>query len=356
VKGLVPPFITTILEGRIKKLHNTDRISLDHGGGGRISHRLISDLILPAFDNVVLSQLGDGAVLNLNGMRLAFSTDTFTVDPLFFPGGDIGRLAINGTVNDIAMCGADPLFLSVGVLIEEGFPLDDFRSIIAAMSESAKEAGVMIVTGDTKVVPKGAADMLFVNTTGIGIIPDGIEISPRRAEPDDRIILSGTIGDHGLAVLLQRESMAVDASIHSDTAPLNHLVKKMLSASPNIHVLRDPTRGGLGTTLNEIAQSSQKGIIIQQTEIPIKTEVESVCELMGFDPLYLANEGKLVAIVPETDTDKVLTAMRRDPHGKEAAIIGQVVSERSGMVLMKTKIGGMRIVEMLSSEQLPRIC
>lgn len=329
---------------------------MDHGSGGRISHRLIADLMLPAFDNPILSQLGDGAVLDLGGARIAFSTDTFTVDPLFFPGGDIGMLAINGTVNDVAMCGATPLFLSVGVLIEEGFPMDDLKKILASMRSSAKEADVKIVTGDTKVVHRGAADKFFVNTTGIGLIPEGIEIAPDKAKPGDKIILSGSIGDHGITVLLQREAMKLDATLHSDTAPLNHLIKKMISASPNIHVLRDPTRGGLGTTLNELAQSSQVGIVIHQHMIPVKPEVENVCELMGFDPLYVANEGKLIAMVPEGDADKVLAAMKEDRYGKEASIIGEVVSENSGMVLMKTKIGGVRIVDMLTGEQLPRIC
>ncbi|MFC1816032.1 hydrogenase expression/formation protein HypE [Thermodesulfobacteriota bacterium] len=333
-----------------------EKILLDHGSGGRISHRLISDLILPAFNNTILAQLGDGAVLKLGETQIAFSTDTFTVDPLFFPGGDIGILAINGTVNDVAMCGATPLFLSVGFLIEEGFPIDDLKQIILSMVNAAKKADVKIVTGDTKVVPRGAADKFFVNTTGIGLIPAGIEIGPHNAKPGDRIILSGSIGDHGITILLQREAMTLGASIHSDTAPLNHLVKKMLSVSSNIHVLRDPTRGGLGTTLNEIAQSSQVGIMIHQNRIPVKPEVESVCELTGFDPLYIANEGKLIAIVPEDKADKILAAMKADRNGKDAVIIGEVVPENPGMVLMKTKVGGIRIVDMLSGEQLPRIC
>jgi hydrogenase expression/formation protein HypE len=333
-----------------------DTIRLEHGSGGKISHSLISELILPVFDNTILSQLGDGAILELGGTRIAFSTDTFTVDPLFFPGGNIGMLAVNGTVNDIAMCGAIPLFLSVGVLMEEGFAMDDLKNILSSMKASAKEAEVTIVTGDTKVVPRGAVDKFFVNTTGIGLIPEGIEIAPHKAKPGDRIILSGSIGDHGITVLLQREAMTLDAPIQSDTAPLNHLVKKMLSISPNIHVLRDPTRGGLGTTLNEMAQSSQVGIMIQQSRIPVRPEVESVCELMGFDPLYIANEGKLIAIVPEDEADKILAAMREDRYGKGAVIIGEVISENPGLVLMKTKIGGIRIVDMLTGEQLPRIC
>ena len=234
--------------------------------------------------------------------------------------------------------------------------MDDLKKIILSMGSAATKADVKIVTGDTKVVPRGAADKFFVNTAGIGLIPEGIEIGPHNAEPGERIILSGSIGDHGITVLLQREAITLDASIHSDTAPLNYLVKKMLSVSPNIHVLRDPTRGGLGTTLNEIAQSSHVGIIIHQNRIPVKPEVESVCELMGFDPLYIANEGKLIAIVPEDNADMILAAMKKDRYGKAAVIIGEVVSENSGMVLMKTKIGGVRIVDMLTGEQLPRIC
>jgi len=265
-------------------------------------------------------------------------------------------LSVNGTVNDLSMCGAAPCFLSIGVLMEEGLPMDDLKKIILSIGSAAKKAGVKIVTGDTKVVPRGAADRIFINTSGIGLIPEGIEIAPYKAEPGDKIIVSGTIGDHGITILLQREAMTLDASIQSDTASLNHLVQRMLSASPNIHVLRDPTRGGLGTTLNEIAQSSDVGITVHQNRIPVKPEVESVCELLGFDPLYVANEGKLMAVVPEEDADKILAAMKEDLHGKEAVIIGEVVTENSGMVLMKTKIGGVRIVDMLSGEQLPRIC
>jgi hydrogenase expression/formation protein HypE len=333
-----------------------EKVLLDHGSGGRISHRLISELMLPTFNNAILSQLDDGAILELEGTKIAFSTDSFTVDPLFFPGGDIGILAINGTVNDIAMCGAIPRFLSVGVLVEEGFPMDDLKKIVLSLGNASKRAGVVIVTGDTKVVPKGAADKIFISTSGIGHIPEGIQIASHKAEPGDKIILSGTIGDHGIAVLLQRESMALEASIHSDTAPLNRLVQQMLFASPNIHVLRDPTRGGLGTALNEIAQSSHVGIVIHQNRIPVKPQVENICELMGFDPLYIANEGKLMAIVPKDDAKEILAAMKKDPHGRNAVIIGEVVSENAGTVLMKTAIGGIRIVDMLSGEQLPRIC
>lgn len=333
-----------------------DRILLDHGSGGKISHKLISDLMVPLFENPILSQLDDGAILNLDGTGLAFSTDTFTVDPIFFPGGDIGELAINGTVNDIAMCGADPLFLSSGLIIEEGFPINDLKIILKSMSDAAKVAGIKIVTGDTKVIPKGAADKIFINTSGIGLIPDGVEIGGDRATPGDRIILSGSIADHGITVLTQREGMKFESSIKSDTAPLNHIIKKIISVTKDIHVLRDPTRGGVGTTLNEIAQSSKQGIIIHEDRIPIKDEVAGICELLGFDPIYIANEGKFLAFVGEEHVDKILTTIKQDNNGKDAIIIGEVTSDNPGKVLMKTKIGGTRIVDMLSGEQLPRIC
>jgi hydrogenase expression/formation protein HypE len=333
-----------------------DKVMLDHGAGGRMSHSLIADIMLPVFDNPVLSKLDDGAILDIDGMRIAFSTDTFTVDPIFFPGGSIGDLAVNGTVNDIAMCGANPLFLSVGMLIEEGFPMEELKRILRAMGNAADAAGVKIITGDTKVVPKGAADRIFINTSGLGLIPEGVEISCQRAIPGDRIILSGGIAEHGMTVLTRRAGMSFESSIVSDTAPLNHMVGRMLSASRDIHVLRDPTRGGVGTTLNEIAQSSRVGIVIYEDRIPLNPQVEALCELMGLDPLYIANEGKLVAIVGKDHVKEVLSAMKGDRCGREAAIIGEVVAEDPGSVLMKTKIGGTRIVDMLTGEPLPRIC
>jgi hydrogenase expression/formation protein HypE len=333
-----------------------DKVMLDHGAGGRMSHSLIADIMLPVFDNPVLSKLDDGAILDIDGMRIAFSTDTFTVDPIFFPGGSIGDLAVNGTVNDIAMCGANPLFLSVGMLIEDGFPMEELKRILRAMGNAADAAGVKIITGDTKVVPKGAADRIFINTSGLGLIPEGVEISCQRAIPGDRIILSGGIAEHGMTVLTRRAGMSFESSIVSDTAPLNHMVGRMLSASRDIHVLRDPTRGGVGTTLNEIAQSSRVGIVIYEDRIPLKPQVEALCELMGLDPLYIANEGKLVAIVGKDHVKEVLSAMKGDRCGREAAIIGEVVAEDPGSVLMKTKIGGTRIVDMLTGEPLPRIC
>jgi hydrogenase expression/formation protein HypE len=331
-------------------------ISLDHGSGGKLSHRLTTETLLPFFDNAMLARLDDGAVLDIHGQRLAFSTDSYTVDPIFFPGGDIGDLAINGTVNDIAMCGATPLFLSVGLIIEEGFAVDDLKIILTSMQRAAKAAQVQVVTGDTKVVPRGAVDKLFINTSGIGSLHPNVTVSGDRARPGDRIILSGTIADHGVTVMTQREGLAFDSPVTSDTAPLNHMVKRMFAASRSIHVLRDPTRGGIGTALNEIAWKSNVGIHIVEADIPIRREVAGICELLGFDPLYLANEGKLLAIVKNEDADRVLAAARRDRFGKEARIIGEVVAAHPGRVVMTTPIGGRRIVDMLTGEQLPRIC
>lgn len=333
-----------------------DKILLDHGSGGKISHSLITDIMLPIFNNPILSQLNDGAIFDIEGKRLAFSTDTYVVDPIFFPGGNIGTLSINGTVNDIAMCGATPLFLSAGLIIEEGFSLADLKTILQEMSIAAEKAGVKVVTGDTKVVPKGAADKIFINTSGIGIIPKNIDIASHRARPGDKIILSGSIADHGITILTQREGMTFDSSVASDTAPLNHMVKNMLSVCKNIHVLRDPTRGGIGTALNEIAIKSEIGIKIYEEKIPVKNEVAAICELLGFDPVYIANEGKLLAFVPPDHVEKVLDVIRENRFGREACIIGEVVEDNPRKVFMQTRIGGTRIVDMLTGEQLPRIC
>jgi hydrogenase expression/formation protein HypE len=334
----------------------TDKILLDHGSGGKISHQLTADVLLPAFDNPILSQLHDGAILNLNGMRLAFSTDSYTVDPIFFPGGCIGDLAINGTVNDVAMCGGTPLYLSVGLIIEEGFALTDLQRILDQMAAAAKAAEVVVVTGDTKVVPRGAADKIFINTSGIGLIPEHVQIAGHNARIGDKILLSGSMADHGITILTQRASLSFQTSLTSDTAPLNHMVNSMLAVSDHIHVLRDPTRGGVGTALNEIAEKSNVGVLIEEGRIPIKQEVAGVCELLGFDPMYLANEGKLLAFVAAADVDEVLTAMQKDPCGKDATVIGEVVADHPGKVFMKTRIGGTRIVDMLTGEQFPRIC
>ncbi len=333
-----------------------DSILLDHGSGGKIANRLITDIMLPAFENPILSQMDDGAIFDFNGNRLAFSTDSYVVDPIFFPGGNIGELAINGTVNDVAMCGADPLYLSVGMIIEEGFPMHDLEIILKSMRASAEKAGVNVVTGDTKVVPKGAADKIFINTSGVGQVPDNVNVSGNNAKPGDKIILSGTIGDHGITILTQREGFSFDASVQSDTAPLNHMVRRMLAVCRDIHVLRDPTRGGVGTTLKEIALQSSVGIQIFEEEIPLKGEVAGICELLGFDPLYIANEGKLIAFVEAKNADAVLSAIKEDPHGQDACIIGEVISDHPGKVYLETRIGGARIIEMLAGEQLPRIC
>ena len=334
----------------------TDKILLDHGSGGSMSHHLITDLMLPIFDNPMLAALHDGATFNINGNRLAFSTDTYVVDPIFFPGGSIGNLAVNGTVNDLAMCGSKPLYLSAGLIIEEGFSMEDLEKILKDMKKAAEKAGVKVVTGDTKVVPKGVVDKIFINTSGIGKIPDSVNISSQNAQPGDMIILSGTIADHGMTVLTQREGMTFDSSLKSDTAPLNHMVSRMLSACKDIHVLRDPTRGGVGTALNEIAGKSNVGIQIYEEKIPLNNETESICELLGFDPLYVANEGKLIAFVDAGRAKEVLSAIQEDDHGKDAAIIGEVVSDHLGKVVMKTRIGGTRIIDMLVGGQLPRIC
>ena len=332
-------------------------ITLDHGSGGKIAHRLTAELLLPLFDNPILSDLHDGAVLTLNGgTRLAFSTDTFTVTPLFFPGGDIGELAVNGTVNDVAMCGAKPLFISLALIIEEGFPMADLERILQSAHRAAETAGVMVVTGDTKVVPKGAADGLFINTSGIGILADKVTIGSTGARPGDRIILSGTMADHGMTILTQREGLTFDSSLQSDSAPLNRMVEKILAASDKVHVLRDPTRGGVGTTLNEIAESSRIGITLQEECLPVRDVVAGVCELLGFDPLYVANEGKLLAFVAAEDADAVLEAIRSDAFGREACFIGKVTADHPGRVILETRIGGRRIVDMLTGEQLPRIC
>lgn len=333
-----------------------DKVLLDHGSGGKISHSLVTDILLPVFDNPILADLHDGAIFELNGSRLAFTTDSYTVDPIFFPGGHIGDLAINGTVNDIAMCGGSPLYLSVGMIIEEAFPMTDLKKIVTGMGAAARKAGVTVVTGDTKVVPKGAVDKIFINTSGIGLISEGVDVGSTKARVGDRIIVSGTVADHGATILIQREGLTFEATLTSDSAPLNHMVADMLALKGSVHVLRDPTRGGVGTALNEIAHKSEVGIQIIEKRIPLKKEVAGICELLGFDPLYLANEGKLLAFVAPQDADRMLDIIRQNEYGHHAAIIGEVVAENPGRVFMETPIGGTRIVDMLVGEQLPRIC
>jgi hydrogenase expression/formation protein HypE len=333
-----------------------DKILLDHGSGGRASHELIEKIFAPRFQNPFLNEMNDSAVFDLKGGKLAFTTDSYVVDPIFFPGGDIGSLAVCGTVNDLAMRGAKPYFLSVGYIIEEGFPLSDLEQILDSMERAAREAGVLVVTGDTKVVPKGAVDKIFINTSGIGVIPEGLHIAGQNAKPGDAVLVSGTLGDHGLTILSKREGLAFESSLESDVAPLNHLVQEMIQAGPEIHVLRDPTRGGLATTLNEIAGQSHVGIEIWEEVIPIQDRVAAASEILGLDPLYVANEGKLIAILPRTQVEAVLAKMKKNPYGKEAALIGEVKAENPGKVVLKTVIGGKRLVDMLTGEQLPRIC
>lgn len=333
-----------------------DKILLDHGSGGKISHSLTKDILLPVFGNPILNRLDDGAVFDMAAGQVAFSTDTYTVDPIFFPGGNIGDLAINGTVNDLAMCGARPRYLSVGMILEEGFAMADLKVIVETMGQAARKAGVDIVTGDTKVVPRGTADKIFINTSGIGLILPGINVACDNAQPGDVVILSGTMADHGATVLTQREGLTFEARVKSDSAALNHMVKNILAACPETHVLRDPTRGGVGTALNEIAQSSAVGITLFEDKLPVRPEVAGICELLGLDPLYVANEGKLLAFAPAAEADRVLAAIVAEEFGRDACIIGEVGPDSPGKVFMRTRIGGSRIVDMLTGEQLPRIC
>ncbi len=333
-----------------------DRVLLGHGSGGRLSAELIRELFLPAFENPILSRLDDQAILQFNGLRLAFTTDSFVVKPLFFPGGDIGRLAVHGTVNDLAMGGARPLFLSAAFIIEEGFSMETLRRVVGSLRTAAREAGVDVVTGDTKVVEKGSGDGVFINTSGIGLVPEGLELSADQARPGDRVLLSGFLGDHGIAILAQREGLEFESPIQSDSAPLHTLVQAMLQTGKSIRCLRDPTRGGLSSTVNEIAAQSRVSITLEETAIPIREEVLGACELLGLDPLYVANEGKLVAIVAPEGAEQILDAMRSHPAGRHAQIIGTVADAEPGMVTMRTVLGTTRIVDLLSGDQLPRIC
>jgi len=332
-----------------------DKILLSHGSGGKASHELINNLFLPAFSNPILDQLNDQALLQFGDVRIAYTTDSYIIDPIFFPGGDIGKLAVCGTVNDLAMCGARPLYLSTGFIIEEGLSIDDLQKIISSMQKTADEAGVKIVTGDTKVANKGHVDKIFINTSGIGIVGNDVNISGSNAKEGDIVIVSGTIGNHGISVLSKREGLEFDAPIVSDCAPLNSLVMDMLSVSKNIKCLRDPTRGGLATTLNEFAMQSNVGIMIDEANIPINDAVRGACELLGYDPLYVANEGVLVSIVPADEALNILAKMIENKYGQDAQIIGEVIAEPK-KVLLKTALGTTRIVDMLAGELLPRIC
>ena len=337
----------------------SDKVLLDYGSGGKASQRLISELFLQNFDNPELRRMNDGAVLNVSG-RIAVSTDTFTVDPIFFPGGDIGALAVHGTVNDVAMMGAVPRFLTCGFLLEEGLPMSDLRRIVESMGAAAREAGVWIVTGDTKVVPKGAADKIFINTTGIGDVVCDPAPAGDRAAAGDAVLISGTLGDHGLAILSTRQGLSFETPVVSDCASLNHIIVDLLKNVPDVHVLRDPTRGGLATTLNEIAVASGVTCEIIEDDIPVRPEVKGGCSLLGLDPLYLANEGKFICILPEAQAEAALTLLRANPLGRDAKRIGTFVPNEKpgtpGRVVLKTGLGGKRLLGMLEGEQLPRIC
>jgi hydrogenase expression/formation protein HypE len=332
------------------------RIDLSHGSGGRAMARLIDDLFVAAFDNDLLRQGNDQAEFPVEAGRMVMTTDSYVISPLFFPGGDIGSLSVHGTVNDIAMAGAVPVALSAGFILEEGLPLADLRRIVLSMAAAAREAGVPIVTGDTKVVERGKGDGVFINTAGIGRVPPGVSVGGDRARPGHAILINGSMGDHGIAVLSQRESLGFETSLVSDSAALHGLVAQMVAAAPNIACLRDPTRGGLATTLNELATQSGVGMLISEDTIPLKPEVRAACELLGLDPLYAANEGKLIAICPGERANDLLAAMRDHPLGREAAIIGRVVEDPDHLVVMETRFGGRRILDWLAGIQLPRIC
>ncbi|MCA2989742.1 hydrogenase expression/formation protein HypE [Gemmatimonas sp.] len=337
-------------------LRDYPSIVIGHGGGGQLGNELVEHLFKPAFSNDVLDRMADSAVLTLPPGRIAYSTDSFVVRPLEFPGGSIGALAVNGTVNDLAMSGATPLYLSAGFILEEGLPMATLGRIVSDMARAAREAGVRIVTGDTKVVERGPGDGCYINTSGIGVVADSLTIAPQRAQVGDVVIVSGTIGDHGMAIMSVREGLEFDTTIVSDCAPLNGLVEAMLRITTDIHVLRDPTRGGLAASLNEIAKAAAVGIVIREAALPVLPQVASACEILGMDPVFVANEGKLLAVVPPQHAEAVLAAMRAHPRGTQAAIIGEVTSAHPGMLVARTAIGAQRVIAMPIGEQLPRIC
>lgn len=331
-------------------------VEMSHGGGGRAMAQLIDQLFADAFANDILAQGNDQASISMPQGRLVVSTDSFVISPLFFPGGNIGNLAVHGTVNDVALSGGTPLYLTAGFILEEGYPLKDLKRIVESMAQAAHDAGVQIVTGDTKVVERGHGDGVYINTTGIGVVADGINISGERAKPGDKILINGFVGDHGVAIMSLREGLGFESTIQSDCASLNGLIAHMVKAAPDIHVMRDPTRGGLAATLNELAHQSGVGMELVEDHIPIRDEVRGACEILGLDPLYVANEGKLIAICAEEDADQLLAAMRAHPLGEQAAIIGTVVEDKNSFVQLKTGFGGSRIVDWIAGEQLPRIC
>ena len=334
----------------------TNHITLDHGSGGEASHELVHDILLSRLDNDVLRRMDDSAVIELSGHKFAMTTDSYVVDPIFFPGGDIGSLAVHGTVNDLSMQGAIPLYLTLGLLLEEGLPMEDLIKIVDSVAHASREAGVKVIAGDTKVVPKGNLDKIFINTAGIGSVPEGVDVSSHNARPGDLILINGDIGDHGIAILTSREGFDFKTGLISDSAPLNYLVSSILKASSRVHVLRDPTRGGVATALNEVASQSGVGIQLFEDSLPVAKSVVAASEILGLDPLYLANEGKcLIAVAPQ-DADSVLSAMKKHKYGNNSRIIGEVIGKKPGRVLLKTKVGGTRILSMLTGEQLPRIC
>ena len=336
---------------------SAETVQMAHGGGGRMSRNLVDTVFMPALRNEALEVLHDGALLDLPPGRIAFSTDSYVINPVFFPGGDIGSLAVHGTVNDLAMCGARPMRLSAGFILEEGFPLKDLRRIAMSMGQAAAAAGVFVVTGDTKVVDRGKADRIFINTAGIGIVPEGIEIAPSRACPGDLVLINGEIAAHGIAIMSAREGLRFETEMVSDSAALHELVAAALEvAGRRLHVLRDPTRGGVASALNEIAAAANVSIELEERSIPVSDAVRGACELLGFDPLYVANEGKCLALVAASHAPAVLEAWRRHPLGRDAAIIGRVLEGPRGSLVLKTQIGARRTVDMLSGEQLPRIC
>ena len=337
-------------------LNDAQEILLGHGSGGKLSARLIETLIVPAFQNSMLDALDDQAIFSVNGARLAFTTDSYVITPIFFPGGDIGELAVNGTVNDLAMGGARPLYLSLAFILEEGLPIAELERVIQSARRAADAAGVKIVTGDTKVVGRGSGDKIFINTSGIGVVPPGIEMSSSRVRAGDAVLLSGTIGDHGVAILSKREGLEFEGSLQSDTVALHDLVRAMLESFPGIHAMRDPTRGGLASILVEIATRQKLGIELDERAIPISETVQGACEILGLDPLFVANEGKLVAFVPEEASERVLDAMRSHPLGRSASRIGTVTREHPKFVILKTPIGGDRVLDLPFGEALPRIC
>jgi hydrogenase expression/formation protein HypE len=349
--------VNSIRKGYIRPVDfKHGRVDMTHGSGGRAMAQLIEELFLAAFDNDWLRAANDQACFAVQSGRMVMATDSHVVSPLFFPGGDIGCLSVHGTVNDVAMSGAKPLYLSASFILEEGFPLADLKRIVESMAHAAREAGVPIVTGDTKVVEQGKGDGVFITTTGVGVVPDGVNISGDRARPGDTILVSGTLGDHGVAIMAQRESLGFETSIQSDTAALHDLVACIVAAVPDIHALRDPTRGGLATTLNEIARQSGVGMLLREEAIPVRQEVEAACEFLGLDPLYVANEGKLICICAPEQANRLLETMRAHPLGANAAIIGAVHEDPHHFVQMETAFGGKRIVDWLTGEQLPRIC